>query len=276
MQVFSSGPYCLAFACLCHYLLEVPSVSRLRLGGAVRLSEKSLLYLTAAYLALGMTGSHHLSIRPSLHSCLKSNAVCVCVCVCDHQSPFSLSFGLCVLTSAIGIIHFLLHAPSVRARVYTDVSILAFALIAYELESLARGRTSLLPSLLGVLVGSLHARLGFFRRLAVPKFIASIFGATLGRIISLGSPSSNGDASGREWPTRGGPVTGQEGVRGDDDNRRANAGGIPTYAAMAAEPSEENVARLEAMGFARDQCVAALRRCGNDIAAAAEMLLSQL
>ena len=52
-ETFSSGPYCLAFACLVHYLVDVPSASTLKLGGLLRVSEKSLLYVTAAHLALG-------------------------------------------------------------------------------------------------------------------------------------------------------------------------------------------------------------------------------
>ena len=52
-EVFSSGPYCLAFACLFHYLMNVPSSSTLKLGGLLRVSEKSLLYINAAHLALG-------------------------------------------------------------------------------------------------------------------------------------------------------------------------------------------------------------------------------
>ena len=102
---------------------------------------------------------------------------------------------------------------------------------------------------MGLLVGSLHASVGSFRRLAIPKAIASVLSNTLGRIVNFGS----GQPAAPDAPMHG----------------------APTYARMVAEPSEEHIARLEAMGFSRDQCVAALRQCGDSIEAAAELLLSQ-
>lgn len=135
---------------------------------------------------------------------------------------------------------------------------------------LARGRSSLLPSLIGILVGAAHSRFAFLRRMAMPRSVSNLFGMTLGRIINLGVDTNSGDASGhagrmsgREWPTSNQPAT--------NLNPMQNA---PTYAAMAAGPPEELVARLEAMGFGRQECLDALRRSNNDIARAAEMLLT--
>ena len=136
-----------------------------------------------------------------------------------------------------------------------------------------RGRASLLPSLLGLLVGSLHAGVGAFRRLAVPKLVANAFSKTLGRIVNLGAGQPSDGRRGREWPSTdgGGAAAAAPNVAGGG----GGGGAAPTYARMAAEPSEDHIARLEAMGFARDQCVAALRQRGDNIEAAAELLLSQ-
>ena len=67
-----------------------------------------------------------------------------------------------------------------------------------------RGRASLLPSLLGLLVGSLHAGVGAFRRLAVPKLVANAFSKTLGRIVNLGAGQPSDGRRGREWPSTDG------------------------------------------------------------------------
>ena len=91
---------------------------------------------------------------------------------------------------------------------------------------------------------------------------------TLGRILNFGVDNTIGGTgngrSGREWPN-----SNHQAANVNQDVRNA-----PTYAAMVAEPSEELVARLEAMGFGRQDCLDALRRSNNDIARAAEMLLT--
>ena len=107
--------------------------------------------------------------------------------------------------------------------------------------------------------------MGSFRRLAIPKAIASVLSNTLGRIVNFGSGQPANGRRGREWPPAAADAAAPD----------APMHGAPTYARMAAEPSEEHIARLEAMGFSRDQCVAALRQCGDSIEAAAELLLSQ-
>jgi len=116
-----------------------------------------------------------------------------------------------------------------------------------------RGLASFAPSALGLLAGFayLNEPLGL-RNLALPRALEPLFAARPREPTARRRPRATSDEWGNMVPDA--PPTEER------------------FQQM--EPSEENVAQLEAMGFDRDQAYAVLLDCHNDLQAAVNKLLS--
>eukprot|EP00271_Cylindrocystis_brebissonii_P006778 TRINITY_DN19582_c0_g1_i1.p1 TRINITY_DN19582_c0_g1~~TRINITY_DN19582_c0_g1_i1.p1 ORF type:complete len:206 (-),score=35.53 TRINITY_DN19582_c0_g1_i1:27-644(-) len=131
-------------------------------------------------------------------------------------------------------------------------------------------KQSLIPGISGLLAGFLYrSNFLFVRKLKFPDAFASIVDRLLGTLLaqSLGSAMS----AARGPPRPPGAAQGLAASRAARGPRMAPS--APPPPSFGAPPSSESLALLEAMGFQREQALAALAQARNDVTLATNLLI---